>query len=84
MEQIKITVVKLHSDNFDFMTSQSDQSSKPWLIDFFIDSDQSLSSMTRKKLASTLENLVNVAFMECSMEVDLCSKIGFDSSLVRE
>ncbi|KAL4635492.1 hypothetical protein GN956_G12886 [Arapaima gigas] len=51
-----------------------------WLITFCTNSGDCLESQTRQKLAGMLEGLVNIGWLDCSMQVELCQWLGVTSS----
>ncbi|XP_041700590.2 dnaJ homolog subfamily C member 10 isoform X2 [Coregonus clupeaformis] len=51
-----------------------------WLITFCSDSGDCLESQTRHKLAGMLEGLVNVGWMDCSTQAELCDSFEVTTS----
>lgn len=82
-------IIKLDSSNFDhyfnikMAETELSHKQRAWLIDFFNNDDENrLSDEKRKILASSLENLVNMAIIDCKIEENLCEQLGFQNKLV--
>ncbi|XP_051565165.1 dnaJ homolog subfamily C member 10-like isoform X1 [Myxocyprinus asiaticus] len=51
-----------------------------WLITFCADTGDCLEAQTRRKLAGMLDGLVNVGWMDCSKQADLCDSFEITTS----
>jgi len=79
-------ILSIDSKNFDHLSNTGllDKEKRAWLIDFSGDSSSShgLSDEKRKILAASLQNLVNLATIDCELEEKLCKILGFRDQLV--
>ncbi|XP_075465010.1 dnaJ homolog subfamily C member 10 [Ascaphus truei] len=80
MQYVTSAVTELWAGNFRSAIENSFSSGVGWLITFCAESGDCLSSQTRLKLAGMLEGLVNVGWMDCSTQADLCDNLDITTS----
>lgn len=81
MGRIDVVVHRLNNKNYETVMANV---KGRWLIDFCDEHEsRCLTSLSRRKLAASLRNLVNVGFIVCSGESEtLCSKLERESGVV--
>lgn len=79
LKHVKVKVIELWSGNFAKLVGDS-ENNLPWLISFCGEGGDCLLSSTALKLAGLLDELANVATMDChsSRNEALCEKLGQD------
>ncbi|XP_041117715.1 dnaJ homolog subfamily C member 10-like [Polyodon spathula] len=80
MQFVKSKVTELWEGNFVETVEKAFSSRIGWLVTFCAESGDCLGSETRLKLAGMLEGLVNVGWMDCSTQAQLCDSIDVTSS----
>ncbi|XP_053327632.1 dnaJ homolog subfamily C member 10 isoform X2 [Spea bombifrons] len=80
MQFVSSTVTELWAGNFRSSIENAYASGHGWLITFCADSGDCLTSQTRSKLAAMLEGLVNVGWMDCTTQADLCENLDITTS----
>ncbi|XP_053568823.1 dnaJ homolog subfamily C member 10 [Bombina bombina] len=80
MQYVTSSVTELWAGNFRSVIEKAFASGVGWLITFCADSGDCLTSQTRLKLAGMLEGLVNVGWMDCSTQADLCDNLEITTS----
>ncbi|KAM4626634.1 dnaJ homolog subfamily C member 10 isoform 1-T2 [Discoglossus pictus] len=80
MQYVSSTVTELWAGNFRSAIENAFSSDVGWLITFCSDSGDCLPSQTRLKVAGMLEGLVNVGWMDCSTQADLCDNLDILTS----
>ncbi|NXV72388.1 DJC10 protein, partial [Atlantisia rogersi] len=80
MQYVTSTVTELWAGNFVNAIETSFASGVGWLITFCAESGDCLSYQTRLKLAGMLEGLVNVGWMDCGTQGELCENLDISSS----
>ncbi|XP_060064425.1 dnaJ homolog subfamily C member 10-like [Ylistrum balloti] len=77
LKQVKASVIDLWNGNFDSFTNNP-ENDRPWLITFCGDGGDCLTKSTCIKLAAMLEELVNVARLDCHNSEDICTRLGVE------
>ncbi|KAJ7408036.1 hypothetical protein WISP_122767 [Willisornis vidua] len=80
MQYVTSTVTELWAGNFVNAIETSFASGIGWLISFCAEHGDCLSYQTRLKLAGMLEGLVNVGWMDCGTQGELCDNLDVSSS----
>ncbi|XP_068052145.1 dnaJ homolog subfamily C member 10 [Anomalospiza imberbis] len=80
MQYVTSTVTELWAGNFVNAIETSFASGVGWLITFCAERGDCLSYQTRLKLAGMLEGLVNVGWMDCGTQGELCDNLDVSSS----
>lgn len=80
MQFVKSRVTELWQGNIFKEIQQSFSSGVGWLITFCAETGDCLESQTRQKLAGMLEGLVNVGWMDCQTQAELCESFEMTSS----
>ncbi|KAL8183573.1 UNVERIFIED_CONTAM: DnaJ subfamily C member 10 [Gekko kuhli] len=80
MQFVSSTVTELWAGNFVNAVETVFASGTGWLITFCSDRGDCLTSRTRLKLAGMLEGLVNVGWMDCATQGELCDNLDISSS----
>uniref|UniRef100_A0A8C7IX29 DnaJ homolog subfamily C member 10 n=1 Tax=Oncorhynchus kisutch TaxID=8019 RepID=A0A8C7IX29_ONCKI len=80
MQFVKSRVTELWQGNVFTEIEAAFSSGVGWLITFCADSGDCLESQTRQKLAGMLEGLVNVGWMDCSTQAELCDSFEVTTS----
>ncbi|XP_042301946.1 dnaJ homolog subfamily C member 10 [Sceloporus undulatus] len=80
MQFVKSTVTELWAGNFVNAVETAFASGVGWLITFCAEHGDCLTSRTRLKLAGMLEGLVNVGWMDCATQGELCDNLDISSS----
>ncbi|XP_048341465.1 dnaJ homolog subfamily C member 10 [Sphaerodactylus townsendi] len=80
MQFVTSTVTELWAGNFVNVVETAFASGVGWLISFCSDRGDCLTSRTRLKLAGMLEGLVNVGWMDCATQGELCDNLDISSS----
>uniref|UniRef100_A0A8C0AZG3 DnaJ homolog subfamily C member 10 n=1 Tax=Buteo japonicus TaxID=224669 RepID=A0A8C0AZG3_9AVES len=80
MQYVTSTVTELWAGNFVNAIETSFASGVGWLITFCAERGDCLSYQTRLKLAGMLEGLVNVGWMDCGTQGELCDNLDISSS----
>ncbi|KAL0963701.1 hypothetical protein UPYG_G00309760 [Umbra pygmaea] len=80
MQFVKSRVTELWQGNIFTEIEAAFSSGVGWLITFCADSGDCLESLTRQKLAGMLEGLVNVGWMDCTTQADLCDSFEVTTS----
>ncbi|XP_015214526.2 dnaJ homolog subfamily C member 10 [Lepisosteus oculatus] len=80
MQFVKSKVTELWSGNFFNAIESAFASRIGWLITFCAETGDCLSSETRHKLAGMLDGLVNLGWMDCSTQAQLCDSFDIKSS----
>ncbi|XP_027721736.1 dnaJ homolog subfamily C member 10 [Vombatus ursinus] len=80
MRYVKSTVTELWAGNFVNAIETAFASGVGWLITFCSKTGDCLSSQTRLKLAGMLDGLVNVGWMDCGTQGELCKSLDITSS----
>ncbi|NXG21149.1 DJC10 protein, partial [Grallaria varia] len=80
MQYVTSTVTELWAGNFVNAIETSFASGVGWLITFCAEQGDCLSYQTRLKLAGMLEGLVNVGWMDCGTQGELCDNLDVSSS----
>ncbi|XP_020663430.3 dnaJ homolog subfamily C member 10 isoform X1 [Pogona vitticeps] len=80
MQYVTSTVTELWTGNFVNSIETAFASGTGWLITFCAAHGDCLTSQTRLKLAGMLEGLVNVGWMDCSTQGELCDNLDISSS----
>ncbi|XP_074071658.1 dnaJ homolog subfamily C member 10 [Macrotis lagotis] len=80
MRYVTSTVTELWAGNFVNAIETAFASGVGWLITFCSKKGDCLSSQTRLKLAGMLEGLVNVGWMDCGTQGELCKSLDIMSS----
>uniref|UniRef100_A0A3P8ZUB1 DnaJ homolog subfamily C member 10 n=1 Tax=Esox lucius TaxID=8010 RepID=A0A3P8ZUB1_ESOLU len=80
MQFVKSRVTELWQGNVFTEIESAFLSGIGWLITFCADSGDCLESQTRQKLAGMLEGMVNVGWMDCSTQAELCNSFEVTSS----
>ncbi|XP_076340321.1 dnaJ homolog subfamily C member 10-like [Tachypleus tridentatus] len=76
LQTIPDTSVDLTNENFVEMVEQNSHRSSYWLIILCRQEEMCIFKDVKKKLSIMLENLVNVAEVDCTNEKKLCIKLG--------
>ncbi|NWR72393.1 DJC10 protein, partial [Centropus unirufus] len=79
-QYVTSTVTELWAGNFVNAIETSFASGVGWLITFCAERGDCLSYQTRLKLAGMLEGLVNVGWMDCGTQGELCDNLDISSS----
>ncbi|KAJ8253137.1 hypothetical protein GJAV_G00209540 [Gymnothorax javanicus] len=79
-DRSKESLTKLPCRNIFSEIEQAFASGVGWLISFCADTGDCLAQQTRQKLAGMLDGLVNVGWMDCSMQPALCESFEVTSS----
>ncbi|KAJ7345566.1 hypothetical protein JRQ81_001516 [Phrynocephalus forsythii] len=80
MQYVTSTVTELWAGNFVNSIETAFASGIGWLITFCTERGDCLTSQTRLKLAGMLEGLVNVGWLDCSTQGELCDNLDISSS----
>ncbi|XP_033899338.3 dnaJ homolog subfamily C member 10-like [Acipenser ruthenus] len=80
MQFVKSKVTELWAGNFVETVEKAFSSRIGWLVTFCAESGDCLGSESRHKLAGMLEGLVNVGWMDCSTQAQLCDSFDVTSS----
>ncbi|KAJ7408231.1 DnaJ subfamily C member 10 [Pitangus sulphuratus] len=80
MQYVTSSVTELWAGNFVNAIETSFASGVGWLITFCAERGDCLSYQTRLKLAGMLEGLVNVGWMDCGTQGELCDNLDVSSS----
>ncbi|NXR17573.1 DJC10 protein, partial [Cinclus mexicanus] len=80
MQYVTSTVTELWAGNFVNAIETSFASGVGWLITFCAERGDCLSYQTHLKLAGMLEGLVNVGWMDCGTQGELCDNLDVSSS----
>ncbi|KAG7466845.1 hypothetical protein MATL_G00146620 [Megalops atlanticus] len=80
MQFVKTKVTELWQGNLFTEIEHAFASGIGWLITFCADTGDCLATQTRQKLAGMLEGLVNVGWMDCTRQADLCESFDVTSS----
>ncbi|XP_007494541.1 dnaJ homolog subfamily C member 10 [Monodelphis domestica] len=80
MQYVRSTVTELWAGNFVNAIETAFASGVGWLISFCSTTGDCLSSQTRLKLAGMLEGLVNIGWMDCGTQGNLCKSLDITSS----
>ncbi|XP_038607283.1 dnaJ homolog subfamily C member 10 [Tachyglossus aculeatus] len=80
MQYVTTTVTELRAGNFVNAIQTAFASGVGWLITFCSEGGDCLSSQTRLKLAGMLDGLVNVGWMDCATQGELCDNLDITSS----
>ncbi|NXP88441.1 DJC10 protein, partial [Passerina amoena] len=80
MQYVTSTVTELWAGNFVNAIETSFASGVGWLITFCAERGDCLGYQTRLKLAGMLEGLVNVGWMDCGTQGELCDNLDVSSS----
>ncbi|NXD83247.1 DJC10 protein, partial [Halcyon senegalensis] len=80
MQYVTSTVTELWAGNFVNAIETSFASGVGWLITFCAERGDCLGYQTRLKLAGMLEGLVNVGWMDCGTQGELCDNLDISSS----
>lgn len=80
MQFVKSRVTELWQGNIFNEIDRAFAAQIGWLITFCADTGDCLESQTRQKLAGMLEGLVNVGWMDCSTQSDLCESFEVTTS----
>ncbi|XP_029461795.1 dnaJ homolog subfamily C member 10 isoform X2 [Rhinatrema bivittatum] len=80
MQYVASTVTELWAGNYINAIESSFSSGVGWLITFCAETGDCLTPQTRLKLASMLEGLVKVGWMDCMTQGDLCNNLDITSS----
>lgn len=82
LKHTRVKVIELWSSNYDDMVTRSDND-LPWLISFCGENGDCLKSSTALKVAVILDELVNVATMDChGNNAELCESLGHNHGTV--
>ncbi|XP_044525666.1 dnaJ homolog subfamily C member 10 [Gracilinanus agilis] len=81
MRYVRSTVTELWAGNFVNAIETAFASGIGWLISFCSTTGDCLSSQTRLKLAGMLEGLVNIGWMDCGTQGNLCKSLDITSSI---
>nr|XP_061826959.1 dnaJ homolog subfamily C member 10-like [Nerophis lumbriciformis]XP_061826960.1 dnaJ homolog subfamily C member 10-like [Nerophis lumbriciformis]XP_061826961.1 dnaJ homolog subfamily C member 10-like [Nerophis lumbriciformis]XP_061826962.1 dnaJ homolog subfamily C member 10-like [Nerophis lumbriciformis]XP_061826963.1 dnaJ homolog subfamily C member 10-like [Nerophis lumbriciformis] len=79
MQFIQTSVTELRQGNVFSEIDSAFASGLGWLITFCSDTGDCLESRTRQKLASMLDGLVKVGWMDCSIQQELCQSFQVTS-----
>ncbi|XP_061464264.1 dnaJ homolog subfamily C member 10 [Rhineura floridana] len=80
MQFVTGTVTELWAGNFVNAVETAFASGVGWLITFCAEQGDCLTSRTRLRLAGMLEGLVNVGWMDCATQGELCDNLDISSS----
>uniref|UniRef100_A0A670HWW3 DnaJ homolog subfamily C member 10 n=1 Tax=Podarcis muralis TaxID=64176 RepID=A0A670HWW3_PODMU len=80
MQFVTSTVTELWAGNFVSAVQTAFASGIGWLITFCAEQGDCLTSRTRLKLAGMLEGLVNVGWMDCATQGELCDNLDISTS----
>ncbi|XP_064419676.1 dnaJ homolog subfamily C member 10 isoform X2 [Latimeria chalumnae] len=80
MQYVTSTVTELRTGNFVTSIQTAFASGTGWLIAFCGDTGDCLTSQTHLKLAGMLEGLVNVGWIDCTTQHQLCENLDISSS----
>ncbi|XP_069465703.1 dnaJ homolog subfamily C member 10 [Ambystoma mexicanum] len=80
MQYISSSVTELWAGNLAAVVEASSSSGIGWLITFCAETGDCLSAQTRLKLSGMLEGLVNVGWMDCTTQGNLCDNLEISSS----
>ncbi|XP_046902760.1 dnaJ homolog subfamily C member 10 [Hypomesus transpacificus] len=80
MQFVKSRVTELWQGNIFKEIEQSFLSGIGWLITFCAETGDCVGSQTRQKLAGMLEGLVNVGWMDCTTQAELCDSFEVTGS----
>ncbi|TRY99865.1 hypothetical protein DNTS_016961 [Danionella cerebrum] len=80
MQFVKSKVTELWQGNIYNQIEQAFAERIGWLITFCADTGDCLESQTRLKLAGMLDGLVNVGWMDCTKQADLCESFEIMTS----
>ncbi|XP_008113693.2 dnaJ homolog subfamily C member 10 [Anolis carolinensis] len=80
MQFVQSTVTEFWAGNFVSAVEAAFASGVGWLITFCAEQGDCLTSPTRLKLAGMLEGLVNVGWMDCATQGELCESLDISSS----
>nr|XP_033802076.1 dnaJ homolog subfamily C member 10 [Geotrypetes seraphini]XP_033802077.1 dnaJ homolog subfamily C member 10 [Geotrypetes seraphini]XP_033802079.1 dnaJ homolog subfamily C member 10 [Geotrypetes seraphini] len=80
MQYVTSTVTELWAGNYVKAIESSFSSGVGWLITFCAETGDCLTPQTRLKLAGMLEGLVNVGWMDCTTQSNLCDNLDIASS----
>lgn len=80
MQFVKSKVTELWQGNIFSEIDRAFAERIGWLINFCTDSGDCLEPQTRRKLAGMLDGLVNVGWMDCSKQADLCDSFEITTS----
>ncbi|ESP03215.1 hypothetical protein LOTGIDRAFT_171701 [Lottia gigantea] len=77
MKHVKISHVELWSGNYNDVMNRDNEGKKlPWFVTFCGDGGDCLERMACMKLASMLEELVQVVHVDCYTNEDICDNLG--------
>uniref|UniRef100_A0A9J7Y4X0 DnaJ homolog subfamily C member 10 n=1 Tax=Cyprinus carpio carpio TaxID=630221 RepID=A0A9J7Y4X0_CYPCA len=80
MQFVKSKVTELWQGNIFNEIDRAFAERISWLITFCADTGDCLEPQTRRKLAGMLDGLVNVGWMDCSKQADLCDSFEITTS----
>ncbi|XP_048390279.1 dnaJ homolog subfamily C member 10 isoform X3 [Stegostoma tigrinum] len=80
MKYVTTQVTELWSGNFASAFNTAFSSGVGWLVTFCAKTGDCLSSQTQLKLAGMLEGLVEIGWMDCTTQVQLCTDLEMTSS----
>ncbi|XP_067266519.1 dnaJ homolog subfamily C member 10 [Chanodichthys erythropterus] len=80
MQFVKSKVTELWQGNISNEIEQAFAERIGWLISFCADTGDCLEPQTRRKLAGMLDGLVNVGWIDCSKQADLCESFEITTS----
>ncbi|KAK7081976.1 DnaJ subfamily C member 10 [Halocaridina rubra] len=82
LQQVQSSTLRLSSANFKMTVTKEDLSKRPWLVIFYEDIEANEEFwITQTKLSAIFEGLVNVGYVVCSQEKQLCSKLSTPSGI---
>nr|KAF6494571.1 hypothetical protein HJG63_003995 [Rousettus aegyptiacus] len=80
MQHVKSTVTELWTGNFVNAIQTAFAAGIGWLITFCSKGGDCLSSQTRLRLSGMLDGLVNVGWMDCATQENLCTSLDITTS----
>ncbi|XP_036277335.1 dnaJ homolog subfamily C member 10 isoform X3 [Pipistrellus kuhlii] len=80
MQHVRSTVTELWAGNFVNAIQTAFASGIGWLITFCSEGGDCLTSQTRLRLSGMLDGLVNVGWMDCATQANLCTSLDITTS----